>query len=104
VKHTPKTAAVAVRALLERTSRIAKTWPEFWEERAQSKRLAPADRPGGSSWANAYQAYILTSEQVHGPGARLSAEESRAIQEAIQEAMPELFAEYWNGLAGEVKS
>ena len=99
MKPTPKTAAIAVRALLESTSRIARTWPEFWAERTYRKSLAPTDRTGGGVWANAYQAYILTSEQVHGPGARLEAEDSRAIQEAIQEAMPELFDEYWDGLA-----
>lgn len=102
--HTPQSAARAVRALLERTSRIAKTWPEYWQEYKYRQSLAPADRPSGGEWANAYQAYRLTVEQVHGPNAVLNAEQSRAIQEAIQEAMPELFAEYWDGLREEVQS
>lgn len=103
VKHTPQSAARAVRSLLESTSKIAKTWPEFRQEQAYRQSLAPADRPGGGMWANAYQAYRLTAEQAHGAGARLSAEQSRAVQEAIQEAMPELFAEYWDGLPEEAQ-
>lgn len=104
MQHTPQTAARAVRDLLERTSKIAKTWPEFWQEYKYRQSLAPGDRAGGGEWANAYQAYRLTAEQVHGPNAVLNAEQSRAIQEAIQEAMPELFAEYWDGLREEVQS
>lgn len=98
MKHTPQTAAIAVRALLERTSRIAKTWPDYYAEHAYRMSLPPAQRPDGTEWANAYQAYRLTAEQVHGPGATLTHEQSIAIQEAIQEAMPELFAEYWDSL------
>lgn len=96
MKHTPKSAAKAVRALLLRTSRIATTWAEYGQQQAHIFNLRPHDRPGDHVWVNAYQAYRLTAEQVHGPGATLTSEQSLAIQQAMQEAMPELFAEYWD--------
>lgn len=100
MRHTPLSAALAVRALLERTSRIAKTWPDYHAEHAYRMSLPPERRPDGAEWANAYQAYRLTAEQVHGPGAKLTHEQSIAIQEAIQDAIPELFMQYWDSLEG----
>lgn len=103
MKHTPITAAKSVRALMERTSRIARTRPEFRAEQAYRQSLPAHERPGGGEWASAYQAYRLTAEQVHGPGRLLTDEQSLAIQQAIEIAMPELFAEYWEQLPQETR-
>jgi hypothetical protein len=98
VKHNPHTASLAVRALLERTSRIAKTLADGRERDAHLHSLKPAQRPWDSTWANAWQAYRLTAEQVHGPTHILTGAEAQAIHEAVQVAMPELFADYWEEL------
>lgn len=85
--HTPATAARAIRALME--TRIAKTWPEYFAE----------DR----SNLNSYTAAKMVQEQCNGidrAAGRVadSPVTFREASEAVAEAMPELFAEYWDAL------
>jgi hypothetical protein len=79
-RHTPATAARAVRALLGET--IARTWPEYFD---------------GAHKANAYTAAKLVQEQCNGP-LKNEPVDFRAAMAAVGEAMPELFAEYWEKL------
>jgi hypothetical protein len=95
MKHTPKTAAKAVRLLFLNSYRIAVTWGDYGQQQAHLASLPPRERASDQTWANAFQAYRLTAEQVHGPQAKLTQRQDLAIQKAVQEVMPELFAEYW---------
>ena len=83
MKHDYRTAARAARTILERCSRIAKTWAEYHDDEPK---------------ADAHLAYQLAREQLHGPLARVDQEEAVKIGAAVAEAMPELFAEYWANL------
>lgn len=80
MKHTPHTAALAVRALLGDT--IARTWPDYFD---------------GQHKANAYTASLLVMEQVNGPGKRTPCSFRRAAR-AVARVIPELFADYWDAL------
>lgn len=104
MKHDPHSAAIAARSILEHTSRIAKTWPEYREQRAHSLSLAPRDRPDDKVWANAYQAYRLAAEQLCGAGKPVPERDYRDLTEAIQKVMPELFSDYWETLPAEGRS
>lgn len=79
-QHTPQSAAKAVRVLLEST--IAKTWPEYFD---------------GAHRANAYEAAKLVQEQVYGVG-KNDTDSFKVSMLAVQEIMPELFAEYWENI------
>jgi hypothetical protein len=78
IKHTAVSAAQAVRSLLGDT--IAKTWDEYFD---------------GAHKANAYNAAKLVQEQVNGPLKSAPCDFRQAMM-AVQDAMPELFAEYWD--------
>lgn len=79
-KHTPLSAAKAIRGLLEKD--IAKNWDEYFD---------------GEHKANAYTATLLVMEQCNGPAKRTPVSFRRASQ-AVAKVMPELFAEYWEAL------
>lgn len=79
-KHTPESAARAVRALL--ADDIAKSWQEYFD---------------GEHKANAHQATKLVQEQCNGPGKVLPVTYQDAA-DAVSAIMPELFAEYWEAL------
>lgn len=83
MKHDHASAALATRTILERCSRIATTWPEYHD---------------GEPKADAHLAYQIAKEQLHGPQARVSQEEAVRIGAALEVAIPELFAEYWQAL------
>jgi hypothetical protein len=77
MKHTPETAAKAVRTLLSRD--IATTREQYFD---------------GEHNANAYTAAKLVQEQVNGPLKEAPCDFKTAML-AVQDAMPELFADYW---------
>jgi hypothetical protein len=81
--HTHHTAALAARAILERTSRIAKTWDEYFDTGHR---------------ATAHMAHQLACEQLHGPQVRVDQAEAQRITAAVAEVMPELFSGYWEAL------
>lgn len=95
MKHTPTSAALAARSILENTSRIPKTPEDMRDRWEHIQKLPPAQRPGDTVWANAYQAYRLAKEQLCGPSGTLTEQQDGELQDAIATAMPELFAEYW---------
>lgn len=85
-KHTPLSAARAVRALFEGS--IAKTWPEY---HADGHKL------------NSYEATKIAQEQCNGidRAAGRVASGPCSFEEcshAIAQVIPELFAEYWEDL------
>lgn len=94
MKHTPHTAALAARAILERTSRLPKTLADFLEWQAHSESLPPSRRPDDPTWANSYQAYRLAAEQLCGQRP-VPDDLQQQLALAIQEVMPELFADHW---------
>lgn len=94
MKHTPRTAALAARAILERTSRFPQTVADFWEWQAHSQSLPPARRPDDPAWANSYQAYRLAKEQLCGQRP-VPEDQQQELALAIQEVMPELFVDHW---------
>jgi hypothetical protein len=86
MKHTPQTAAVAVRNLFEDS--IPKTWEQYF---------APGHR------VNAYEVTKIVQEQCNGINRAKGrvADEPFSFEQcsdAVAIAMPELFAEYWEGL------
>lgn len=86
MKHTPQTAAVAVRALF--ADSIAKTWGDYF---ASDYKL------------NSYEATKIVQEQCNGidRAAGRVADQPFSFEQcsdAVALAMPELFAEYWEGL------
>lgn len=78
--HTAASAALVVRALLAPVT--ARTWPEYFD---------------GAHKANAWTATKLVQEQVNGP-LRQEPCSYREASLAVQDAIPELFAEYWETL------
>lgn len=80
MKHTPTSAAIAVRHLLNTT--IAKTWAEYFD---------------GQHKAHALNAAKLVQEQCNGPQKETPVS-YREASLAVKIAIPELFAEYWENL------
>lgn len=91
VTHTPLSAARAVRSLM--SPNIARTWADYQRHTAHE-----------GHWLNAYDAAKLVQEQVNGidrakGGVADGPCSFREASEAVAEVIPELFAEYWSGLA-----
>ncbi len=78
--HTPLSAAQALRVGFEK--QIAKTWDEYFAERRQT--------PFSGPFLNAFQFAKLVQEQA---GCSFL-----DATKALEEVVPELFAEYWEKL------
>lgn len=87
--HTPLSVARALR--IGFAANIAKTWEQYSAQSANH-----------GFWLNAYTAAKLVQEQVNGIGQSGIRNEPCSFQDAslaLQEAIPELFAEFWEALA-----
>lgn len=94
-RHTPESAAHAVRAMFEADNRIAKTWDQYFEQARESAAKSPAQRPMSGPWLNSYLAAKLVQEQC---GRGLSAATFEQASKALETVIPSLFAEYWEDL------
>jgi hypothetical protein len=83
-KHTPLSAAKALRLAFEK--HIAKTWDDYFIQQAQ-RRENPSLQ--GKFWD------LCNFGQLVKEQAKCTSEEASL---AMQEVMPELFAEYWDNL------
>ena len=73
--------------------KLATTWDEYWQQHQEKS----------AGWLNPLQAYRLVCEQwlgaraVHDPSLRPAGSDEQ-IHRAIEAALPELFADYWDTL------
>jgi hypothetical protein len=89
MKHTPLSAARAVRVLEEEN--IAKTWAQYDEQQREAEHIQPSQRAFSGRRLNAYKAGVLVKEQANCT--------FRQAMRAVQRVMPELFANgYWETL------